>query len=33
MERIAALKDELTTQPGEEAAIHIILQVLEQVGS
>jgi hypothetical protein len=33
MERIAALKDELTAQLGEEAAISIILQLLEQVGS
>jgi len=33
MERIAALNDELTAQLGEEAAISIILQVLEQVGS
>ena len=33
MERIAALNDELTAQLGEEAAINIVLQVLEQVRS
>jgi hypothetical protein len=33
MERSAALMDELTAQLGEEAAINIVLQVLERVGS